>query len=122
MALKITTIGEVLVDLTQTSIDGNGIVNFAANPGGAPANVAVAASRLGALTAFIGCIGKDSFGESLKRTLAANNVCIDGLQKTARWHIIFHGKVQHVGFRYTSLYFCRKLKLTGWVRNLGRYG
>ncbi len=38
--------------------------------------------------------------------------------KTARWHIIFHGKVQHVGFRYTSLYFCRKLKLTGWVRNL----
>ena len=47
MALKITTIGEVLVDLTQTSIDGNGIVNFAANPGGAPANVEVAASRLG---------------------------------------------------------------------------
>lgn len=47
MALKITTIGEVL------AIDGNGIVNFAANPGGAPANVAVAASRLGAQTAFI---------------------------------------------------------------------
>ncbi len=38
--------------------------------------------------------------------------------KKARWHIIFHGKVQHVGFRYTSLYFCRKLCLTGWVRNL----
>ncbi len=82
MALKITTIGEVLVDLTQTSIDGNGIVSFAANPGGAPANVAVAASRLGAQTAFIGCIGMDSFGESLKRTLVSNNVCIDGLQQT----------------------------------------
>ncbi len=39
-------------------------------------------------------------------------------QTKARWHLIFHGKVQHVGFRYTSLYFCRKLKLTGWVRNL----
>ncbi len=39
-------------------------------------------------------------------------------QKKARWHILFHGKVQHVGFRYTSKYFCRKLCLTGWVRNL----
>ncbi len=38
--------------------------------------------------------------------------------KTARWHILFRGKVQHVGFRYTSLYFSRKLGLTGWVRNL----
>ncbi len=82
MALVITTIGEVLVDLTQTFTDENGIANFAANPGGAPANVAVAASRLGARTAFIGCIGKDSFGDILRRTLADNNVCIDGLQQT----------------------------------------
>ncbi len=84
MALKITTIGEVLIDLTQTSIDGNGILNFAANPGGAPANVAVAASRLGAETSFIGCVGKDSFGEALKRTLESNRVGIDGLQQTDR--------------------------------------
>ncbi len=82
MALKITTIGEVLVDLTQTSIDENGIVNFAANPGGAPANVAVAASRLGAQTAFIGCVGKDSFGRMLRRTLISNKVCTKGLQET----------------------------------------
>ncbi len=82
MALVITTIGEVLVDLTQTSIGDNGIVNFAANPGGAPANVAVAASRLGAQAAFIGCVGDDSFGESLKRTLSCNKVSIEGLQQT----------------------------------------
>ena len=35
-----------------------------------------------------------------------------------RWHVIFSGRVQHVGFRYTSLYIARSLGLTGWVRNL----
>ena len=36
----------------------------------------------------------------------------------ARWRIIFSGKVQHVGFRYTAYYLARDLYLTGWVRNL----
>ncbi len=36
----------------------------------------------------------------------------------ARWRIIFFGKVQHVGFRYTAYYLARELYLTGWVRNL----
>lgn len=36
----------------------------------------------------------------------------------ARWHIYFSGKVQFVGFRYTALYFARRLYLTGWVDNL----
>ena len=36
----------------------------------------------------------------------------------ARWRIIFTGKVQHVGFRYTAYYLARELYLTGWVRNL----
>ena len=46
--MDILTIGEVLIDLTQTGRDEKGIPQFAANPGGAPANLAVAASRLGA--------------------------------------------------------------------------
>ena len=41
----ITTIGEILIDLTQTGVNGAGIPQFDANPGGAPANVAVAAYR-----------------------------------------------------------------------------
>lgn len=40
-----------------------------------------------------------------------------GMGNTARWHILFSGSVQHVGFRYTALYFSRELYLTGWVRN-----
>ena len=35
-----------------------------------------------------------------------------------RWHVIFSGRVQHVGFRYTAYYIARDLHLTGWVDNL----
>ena len=35
-----------------------------------------------------------------------------------RWHILFSGQVQHVGFRYTAYYLTRDLYLTGWVDNL----
>lgn len=35
-----------------------------------------------------------------------------------RWHILFSGRVQHVGFRYTAYYLARDLGLTGWVDNL----
>lgn len=45
--MDILTIGEILIDLTQTGVDAGGVQQFAANPGGAPANLAVAAARLG---------------------------------------------------------------------------
>lgn len=34
-----------------------------------------------------------------------------------RKHIVFHGRVQGVGFRYTAKYMAQSLELTGWVRN-----
>lgn len=34
-----------------------------------------------------------------------------------RKHIVFHGRVQGVGFRYTAKYLARSLSLTGWVKN-----
>lgn len=34
-----------------------------------------------------------------------------------RKHIVFHGQVQGVGFRYTAKYLAGSLGLTGWVRN-----
>ncbi|HIS53132.1 MAG TPA: carbohydrate kinase [Candidatus Onthomonas avicola] len=73
MAL-ITTIGEILIDLTQTGQTSGGVPQFAAYPGGAPANVAVAAARLGADSAFIGKVGPDRFGEQLRRSLRENGV------------------------------------------------
>ena len=34
-----------------------------------------------------------------------------------RKRIVFHGRVQGVGFRYTAKYLAQSLGLTGWVRN-----
>ncbi len=77
--IDIITIGELLIDLTQTSCDSNGIDLFAATPGGSPANVAVAAARLGACTAFLGKVGRDSMGHILRNALASSGVDITGL-------------------------------------------
>lgn len=34
-----------------------------------------------------------------------------------RKHIVFYGRVQGVGFRYTARYLAQSLELTGWVKN-----
>lgn len=78
----IIAIGEILIDLTQTGTVQN-VGQYAANPGGAPANAAVAASRLGASAAFIGKVGKDSFGRGLRQMLQRNHVSDLGLYETA---------------------------------------
>ncbi len=77
--IDIMTLGELLIDLTQRGSDENGNGEFTAYPGGAPANVAVAASRLGASAGFIGKVGNDAFGRSLADTLKKDNVDIKGL-------------------------------------------
>lgn len=82
--MDITAIGEILIDLTQTGFSETGVPLFAANPGGAPANVAVAASRLGARTAFIGKVGDDSFGEYLRGVLETDGVDCAGLRRDRR--------------------------------------
>lgn len=80
IAMRIVTIGEILIDLTQTGFNQQNIPMYAANPGGAPANVAVAASRLGADTAFVGMVGSDGFGSYLAQVLEDNQVNTQGLR------------------------------------------
>lgn len=75
----IITLGELLIDLTQNGEDENGNGKFTAFPGGAPANVAVAASKLGAKTGFIGKVGNDAFGRRLAETLSKEGVSTGGL-------------------------------------------
>lgn len=75
----ITVFGEILIDFTYSGVNDDGQALFAQNPGGAPANVAVAASRLGASTAFIGKAGKDMHGEFLKSVLEKQNVSTNGM-------------------------------------------
>lgn len=77
------TLGELLIDLTQTHVDERQVRHFAANPGGAPANVAVAAARLGASAGFIGKVGRDTFGRDLRTVLVREGVDATGLYETA---------------------------------------
>lgn len=37
--------------------------------------------------------------------------------KEIRKRMVFHGRVQGVGFRYTAKYLAQSLGLTGWVEN-----
>lgn len=75
----IVALGEILIDFTCQGRDENGQNVFVQNPGGAPANVVVSASRLGAKTAFLGKAGKDMHGEFLKSVLNRENVNTQGM-------------------------------------------
>ena len=79
----IITLGELLIDLTQTHVDDKRVRHFAANPGGAPANVAVACARLGASAGFIGKVGADVYGRDLRAVLERDGVDAAGLYETA---------------------------------------
>lgn len=74
-------IGELLIDWISTDIDSSLVesVNFIKKAGGAPANVAIAASRLGGNTFFAGKVGRDPFGLFLKETLDKEKVNTENL-------------------------------------------
>lgn len=89
----IAAFGELLIDFValEQGVTVGEASGFVKAPGGAPANVAVAASRLGCRTAFLGQVGDDPFGYFLADTLRADNVDISGLcySKTARTALAF---------------------------------
>jgi len=65
----VVALGELLIDFTQNGISSQGNPLFEANPGGAPCNVLSMLNNLGKKTAFIGKVGNDQFGLTLKSTL-----------------------------------------------------
>ena len=75
----IAVLGELLIDFTPVGLSPNGNPIFERNPGGGPANMACAAAKLGAHTAFLGKVGDDPFGRALKETLEKNGVCAERL-------------------------------------------
>jgi fructokinase len=71
-AMRTLCIGEALVDLVAERPD-----RFVAHPGGAVANVAVAAARRGARVALAGGAGDDRWGRWLRERLAAEGVGLE---------------------------------------------
>lgn len=79
---EITCIGELLVDKIgekRAGLKQNS--RFVKRPGGAPANVAVAASRLGADVRKVATVGKDEFGDFLVEKLQEEDVRTDLVRK-----------------------------------------
>ncbi|NQS91558.1 MAG: carbohydrate kinase [Chloroflexi bacterium] len=77
----VVTLGELLIDMFpgKIGVSIGKVESFTPKPGGAPANVAVAVSRLGLNTAFIGKVGEDHFGIYLKGVLDEERVNTRGL-------------------------------------------
>ena len=78
---KIVALGEVVADIYRGEGGSSVEMPFAARPGGAPANVAVAASRLGTEAAFVGGVGDDLFGNFILRALEAEGVDTGGVRR-----------------------------------------
>jgi len=80
--MDIVCLGELLVDMFPAE-QGRRLADVSAflpKPGGAPANAAVAAARLGAQSAFIGKVGDEAFGHHLAAVLQANGVDTRGVR------------------------------------------
>lgn len=75
----VVALGELLVDFTSNGVSEQGNPLFEANPGGAPCNVLSMLQRLGKKTAFIGKVGKDSFGEMLCKVVSEQGIDIRNL-------------------------------------------
>lgn len=78
----VIALGEVLIDMTDNGMSGQGNTLFEANPGGAPCNVLAMLSKLGYKTGFIGKVGDDLFGRKLRDVLVqagidTSNLCMD---------------------------------------------
>ncbi|KAI3847191.1 hypothetical protein MKX03_033298 [Papaver bracteatum] len=82
--------GEMLIDFVpnESGVSLAESAGFVKAPGGAPANVACAITKLGGSSAFIGKLGDDEFGHMLVNVLKENgvnseSVCFDKDARTA---------------------------------------
>ena len=78
----VIALGELLIDMTDNGLSGQGNTLFEANPGGAPCNVLAMLAKLGHKVGFIGKVGNDIFGHKLKEVLKevhidTRNLCVD---------------------------------------------
>lgn len=77
--MKLCAFGELLIDVTPYGLSDKGYPVSEFNPGGAPANVAVALVNLNQNASFIGQVGDDHWGQFLKKVLDDKQVDTTGL-------------------------------------------
>ena len=80
---QVLCLGEILFDCLADQLGKElaDVTSWTAYPGGAPANVACALSKLGTPAAFIGCLGEDEQGHELVALLADLGVDLRGIQR-----------------------------------------
>ena len=80
--IDIVSLGEIVMDMYPKNPGARlgATEDYDPQPGGANANVAVAAAKLGARSAFLGKIGKDSSGDLLDRVLKTSGVETRGMR------------------------------------------
>lgn len=83
---RVVAIGELLIDFIphQTACPLDEVTGFDRVAGGAPANVAIAVSRLGGDSAMISQVGEDAFGTHLIKNLEAAGVDTSAVFRTNR--------------------------------------
>lgn len=77
--IDVVALGELLIDFTPAGVSDRGGALLERNAGGAPANVLAMLSILGKRTAFVGKVGRDSFGRFLKQMLEHSGIDTSGL-------------------------------------------
>jgi len=80
----VVSMGELLIDFValETGVSVGDASGFVKAAGGAPANVAVAVSRLGLTSAFITQVGRDPFGDYLIGVMKDSGVDVSGIKST----------------------------------------
>ncbi|KAL1322098.1 hypothetical protein HN51_067029 [Arachis hypogaea] len=110
-AAMVVCFGEMMVNLvpTESGVSLADAVEYKKSPAGSTANVAIAISRLGASSAFIGKVGNDEFGYMLSDILMQNGVDNSGLlfDEYARTMLAFYalksdGEPQFLFYRHPS--------------------
>lgn len=81
---RVLCLGEILVDLLADQVGKSllEVESWTPYPGGAPANVACALTKLGTSSGFIGCVGQDETGDALVQLLQEVGVDATGVQRT----------------------------------------
>ena len=78
--IDVTALGELLIDFTPAGRSQQGNPLFEQNPGGAPANVLAAVTRLGKKAALISAVGSDQFGRALTEVIEGLGIDPSGIQ------------------------------------------